>query len=390
MKISKKLAVISLMGLFLFTLPFLALADENPTDSVYLGADEIIDGNYIKFGNSIEIASAVNGDVLVVGNIITISGPVAGDVIAAGNTIRIKGPVNGSVRLLAAENIEIDSEIQRNVWGAAKSIIITENAKVGWDVNVAGTNVEIKGQVGGNIWTGGESVVVGDKVGKNAKISLDTAGQLILLPNAKVDGDLVYYASSDNQLNIEEGALVGGEVVRDDVLKQNVGWPFRNRDFGMLYIMIKIISLFSMLVVGLLFMFMAPRIIMNVKDEMAGNPIGSIIRGLVFTLALPVVAILLMITIIGLPLALMIISMFFIGLYVSNVLAGFALGLFVVDRFGGKKTSSNLIWPLVIGLIIFIILSSIPFVGWLIKIILIWWALGALMKVKMEILKNLR
>jgi len=104
-----------ILGLFLIALPVAVFATTNG-DSVYIGPDQIVDGNLIRFGNVIDIAGAVKGDLIVFGNTITISGPVAGDVIAAGNSIKITGDVNGSVRL-AGNNIDIDSEIGQELQG---------------------------------------------------------------------------------------------------------------------------------------------------------------------------------------------------------------------------------------------------------------------------------
>src|SRR3989339_1258289 len=121
-----------ILGLFLIALPVAVFATTNG-DSVYIGPDQIVDGNLIRFGNVIDIAGAVKGDLIVFGNTITISGPVAGDVIAAGNSIKITGDVNGSVRL-AGNNIDIDSEIGHNAWLLAGNVNLGDKSSVGWDL----------------------------------------------------------------------------------------------------------------------------------------------------------------------------------------------------------------------------------------------------------------
>ena len=95
-----KLAIFVVLGLFILAAPLVVLAGSNK--SIFVAEDEIIEGNFIKIGNTIDIAGNVNGDVIVVGSSITISGDVAGDVIAAGSTIRILGEVGGSVRLIGS------------------------------------------------------------------------------------------------------------------------------------------------------------------------------------------------------------------------------------------------------------------------------------------------
>ena len=120
----------------------------------------------------------------------------------------------------------------------------------------------------------------------------------------------------------------------------------------------------------------------------AGPSIGW---GLVYLILTPIIAVLLAITIIGLPLAVILILIFLIALYLSKVLAAFTLGLFLANQMSAdKKYKGQLIWPFVFGLLALVVLGSIPLLGWLFKIILILWAFGALVAVKKEYLKQYR
>ena len=208
----KKNKLIIVLALAFISVPLLALAAENQfSQSIYVGENEIIDGNFIKVGNIIEINGAVNGDVIVAGNTINISGPVAGDVIAAGNIIRIKGTVMGSLRL-AGSYIEIDSEVKHNVWALANTLTLNSKAKVGWDVFSGAANVEIKGPVSGNLWIAGANLLIENEIGKNITAGIDQEGELILYPQAKINGDINYKAKNENQLVKKEGAQVLGKI----------------------------------------------------------------------------------------------------------------------------------------------------------------------------------
>lgn len=384
MKQTKRLVIITLIGLFLIALPIAVFAaNKKMSQSVYIGPEEIVDGNFIKAGNIIDISGAVNGDVIVAGNSITISGPVAGDVIAAASRLKITGPIGGSIRAIAS-TIEIDSEVERNVWAAAANISLGNNSQVGWDVFAAAGSLEIKGPVGGNVWATTGSLALGNEVGKKVIASLDTEGQIILYPQAKIGGDLVYYAASDQQLVLKEGAQVIGETTQKEVIKRP------ERVFGPTSFFFKIISLFSLLVVGLVLISLVPKKVLEVQEEMVKRPGPSLGWGLVYFFIIPIIVILLMITIIGIPLALIIIPLYLIGLYVAKVLAGFALGLLLLNKLVKEKYKGSLVWPLVFGLIILIVITSIPIFGWLIKLLLIWWALGAAIKIKKETLQEYR
>src|SRR3989344_1404003 len=134
----KRIAVLTLVGLFLVGLPLTVWAGNKQMEqSIYIGPDEIINGNFIKAGNVIDISGSVNGDVIVAGNSITISGAVAGDVIAAGNSVTITGPVSGSVRV-AGSTVQINGRVEHNVWAVGSTVSLGSESSVGWDVYTAG------------------------------------------------------------------------------------------------------------------------------------------------------------------------------------------------------------------------------------------------------------
>jgi len=389
MKTLKKLTIVSLIGLFLVALPVVALAGQDKMDqAIYIGPEEIIEGNFIKAGNTIEVAGAVNGDVIVAGNIVTIAGPVAGDVIAAGNIVRVTGPVSGSIRV-AGSTVQIDSEVENNVWAVGSSVTLSPDANVGWDVYSAGATIEVKSPVGGNAWLTGASVVLGNTVGKDVKAAIDTDGKIVLYPEAKVEGDLVYKAGSEEQLELKEGAEVVGEISKKAiVIPDQADWE---KAFGATAIFFRIISFFSLLVIGLVLVTLMPKIILQTKDEMVKRPAQSLGWGFVYLVVVPVIVVLLMITVIGIPLALIIVPFYIIALYLSKVLVGLVIGLLILDNLTrDKKYKGSLVWPLALGLLVLLIIISIPYVGWLIKLLLVLWALGAAITVKREVLKEFR
>ena len=387
---TKRKWVIALAVTFLIGLPLGVFAAANTmSQSIYVGPDEIIEGNFIKAGNVIDINGPVNGDVIVAGSSITISGPVAGDVIAAGNTIRIKGSVGGSVRVVGA-SVEISNEVAKNVWAVASTVNLGPEAKVGWDVYAAAGNIEIKGPVAGNVWAAGVGIVIGNQVGKNVLASIDKEGQLILYPEAKISGSLTYKAKSEEQLVIKEGAVVSGAIEKKALpLPTETDWK---KAFIGASIFFKIISLFSLLVIGLVLVVLLPKVALEIKEEMVKRPMPAIGWGFIYLIATPVIILLLILTVIGLPLALILIPVYLIALYASEVLVGFTLGLILFDKLSKKekKYKGSLIWPLAVGLLIFVVITSLPLIGWLVKLFLVLWALGAALQVKKQLLKDYR
>ena len=389
MKYFSKLSTIFILGIFLVALPLGVFAgSEQFKKTVYVGPDEIIDGNFIKVGSVIEINGAVNGDVIVAGNSITITGPVAGDVIAAGNAIRIKGPVLGSVRV-AGSTVEIDGEVAHNVWVVGSNVSLSETSRVGWDVFGAGATIDAAGPIGGNLWVAGASVVVSDEVGKNVNVKLDDEGQLILNPTAKVAGNVGYESKSADQLIVRAGATVAGETAQQNVEMQQAFAIGQALTAG--YIFIKVISFFSLLIIGLVMVSLMPKIMVRIHDFMVTRPLPALGWGGVIAILTPVAAFLLMLTVIGIPLGLMLIPLYLISLYMSIAIAGFTVGLLILNNVSqGKKYKGSLVWALVLGLVVVVIVTAIPVIGWIIKPFLMLWALGGIFTIKRELWKEFR
>ncbi len=385
----KKISSYSLLGLFLIALPVAALAvNYQVNDSTDVNENEIIDGNYIKVASIIEVNGAVNGDVIVAGNSIKITGPVAGDVIAAGKNIKISGPVGGSIRLVGSV-IEITSGVEKNIWAMGNSVVVNRETTVGWDVFSAGSTVEIRGKVNGNIWAAAATVVVESAVGKDLNVAVNHNGQAILLPNARVGGNLNYQAWSLEQLDIQDGAQVSGEIIKKDL--SEIDKSLMREILTPLSIFIKIVLLFSLLVVGLIFISLVPKIALDVHEQMVKKFWPAVGTGLIYVSVTPLVMILLMFTVIGIPLALMILPLYLISLYLSKVLVGLSIGLLIISNLTkDKKRQGSLVWPLVLGLVVLVIIGSLPVIGWIVRLVAMCWALGALIQVKKDILKEYR
>ncbi len=91
----------------------------------------------------------------------------------------------------------------------------------------------------------------------------------------------------------------------------------------------------------------------------------------------PVIAGLLMATLIGIPLGLMILSFWATLLYASRVLFGIAVALLILERMDAKRRVRTLMVPLVVGTFIVVVMGSIPIIGPAITIMGSLWALGS-------------
>ncbi len=402
-----RIKILSLVLVFstLLVLPVAGMAADDGQENIYIGPDEVINSNLFKAGNVVTIEGAIKGDLFVAGNMISIKGPVAGSVFAAGNNVVISGDVGGSVFAAgsavtisgqvagsvrsAGSNVTINSQITENVFAAGSNIILGSESSVGWDVMLAGASLAVDGHIFRNAEFYGASVVLSNDIAGNVKAEISD-GDLSLMPSANIGGNLLYKSFTDDQLNIQDGAVIAGEKVFEAITRAEKGdqkFNFKKALSPWLAFW-KLISFISLLIIGLLMIALVKKPTKEIIDSLVESPMASIGWGLIIFIVTPVLALLLAMTVIGLPLSALMMMMYIISLCLAKLVAGIAIGGLIINAIN-KKKQPNLILALIVGLVVFFILISLPYVGWLIKLIAIWWGLGALMMYKKVALKKL-
>lgn len=377
-------------------------AIQDSKKNIYIGSEEVIEGNFIQAGGtvdfngraqkdviiaggSINIAGPVNGDVITAGGTISITGPVKGDVIATGGTVEIKGEVEGNVRV-AGGTIEINNKVGKNVNVFGGKAVIGQNAEVGWDILVFGGIIEVRGRVGGDIRGGVGSAILANEVGGNVDLKLSSEeNQLILYPQAHIKGNLNYSASKE--VEIKEGAQIAGETVYKPFVPPVIPSVTPIKEvLRASYFIGKIIGLLALLVVGLLIVLLVRKKSKEIGKRMLSKPWTSLGWGLIYLIITPIVLILVAITVIGIPLALIALAFYLVALYVTKVFVGIALGQKLL-KWWNREQEVSLVWVMILGVMLFSVLTSLPFVGWIFGILGTCWALGAMIEIKKQTLK---
>lgn len=368
----------------LFVLGILALplavhaAKDAVQQNVLLPKSEVVNDNFVRFGQDIAVQGTIHGDVIVVGSAITVDGTVDGDVIAVGQTVRINGTVGGNLRV-AAQTIILSGSVGRNATLLAESLQIEEKAVVGWSMQSAGRSLTLNGIVNGNAHFYGAEADMRGTVKGNAFFGMSEDGMLRLSAPSTIGKDFTYQA--DQQLTIPSGVTIGGTVRRQEP-------AFRESDmkrfFRSLDIFSRVASVFGALVVGLVLVSLLPRWSNRVVVTMRAKPAKSLGCGALLAVAIPVLAVILLFTIIGIPLA--IISLLFYGIawYVTRVYLGLFVGTWIMERFGKKNENGAKIGVMVLGVAVVSVVGWIPFVGWILTTAASLLAFGALLLTKHE------
>ncbi|MEW6610249.1 MAG: hypothetical protein AB1352_01280 [Patescibacteria group bacterium] len=360
-----RLIFIIIIGLAAWA-PFSIHAKGEP---VIISTDEQVRGDVVRMGSSVRILAPVDGDVLVAGGTVEIAGPVSGDVIAAGGEVRIVSDVGGSVRV-AGGTVEIKGSVGRGVSAAGGRVLLSDSSGVGGSVIVFGADVVLNGRVDRDVRAYGGSVTVAGEVAGNVVIYSGEADRITLEPTALVHGTLEYTAQ--DSATIREGAVVKGDTQFHQIPRRSAQAAFASHALSSL------IQLFGLIVVGLVMITMVPQAIEVITEWKNVWSLKSGGQGLVWLILPPVVAVVLLFTLIGVPLALISMALWAVGLYVAQVVIAYTLGrVLLVDLL--KTEASHRFFCLATGAVVWVALVSLPLMGWMIMIMGTILGLGSMM-----------
>ncbi|MDP3836611.1 MAG: polymer-forming cytoskeletal protein [bacterium] len=368
---NKLKALIATTATILLFAPFIADAAEvKSQNNIYVPAGETIDGNLYAAGNNITIDGEIKGDLIAAAQTITVNGRLDGDLIAAAQTITINGEINGNVRI-AANSASLNGVVARNVNFIGNSIALGKNARVGWDLLSAAMNTDIMGVIDGNVYGEGDNIILSGKIGKNFSFLSDNRNRNITLaPQATINGNLTY--GEGTNINIQDGASVAGEV---NPVKQESksGSKAMNKLWSIIY------SIFAAIVIGLVIIKPGRKIALGMNNIIRQQPGMVFVWGLLTFLVVPMGALILIFTIIGAPLAIILLGLWLMMLWIGKIITAIFVGQTLVARFSrGEENSKTLTVGLMIGVIILWLLFAIPFVGWLISLAATCLGTGAL------------
>jgi len=379
---SKKLIFSLVIVAAFFTLLPLksSLASEVRTgDTVYIAKDQIIDGNFYAVGNNLTIDGEVKGDVICAGQLVTINAKVGGDILCLADTLNINSAVNGNVRVVG-KNIIFNGSATRNLNVAASNLIIGKEAIIGWDAVVAAATSEIRGTINGNLQGAFGKLLLAGEVAKNVELKMGPNSNsdknqmgLTVSDEAKIDGDLIYSANHEGSINKNR---VNGKIVRN---------PYQNdtRAWFAAYAVGRLIAIFSALILGLILISLWRDKIVKLTDKLKKAYWPAIGWGALLVIFIPIACLLLFITILGIPLALILGGLWIITMFVSKILVAILGGRLLFAKLR-EKESEKLLLEMTVGIVILWLIFSIPIFGPIVETLAIFAGSGILWKTLRE------
>ncbi|HEX9977889.1 MAG TPA: hypothetical protein VGB41_04590 [Acidimicrobiia bacterium] len=302
--------------------------------------------------DSVIVEGTVRGDLFVITGSLSISGTVEGDVIGmVGGPARISGRVDGSVRL-AAVDLEVTGSVGDDV--AALVGQATVSGGVGRDAVLFGAEANLYGTIGRDVRAQLYRMGIDGLVGHDVQVRVD---RLRIGSGAQVVGDVLYRASRDAA--IEDGATLGGQVVRTPVLAPV--WA------KALTRVLSILSVLGLIVAGIIGQWLFRGTSRRAFTLAGDRPGRAALVGLGMLLVPPILVLPLFLTVVGIPIALVVLLAWLMSLFLGPLPAVTRLGAVLVRGKGGLALG------LVVGVLVW------RGVIWLLPVIAAFVYLGALL-----------
>lgn len=355
---------------FLFLAPVKAVGAKEQK-IVHIKANEIVAQNIYTFANEIIVDGSINGDLMAIAEKITINGKIEGDLIALAQEININGSIDGNVRI-AGENFQLSSSIYRNLNVLAGNISLKESSRIFWDASLAGNNISARGKIDGSLKALAKNITISGEIGENADIRLRTDKKAVNSLNfsgAIINGNLNY--RSNNLAEISSSSKITGEIRPQLIPMTKNNYVPKISWGGLIY------KIISALIFGFLIIVFGRKHLDGLFKIIKTESKKLIMPALVMFFGSPLAAIIIFVSIIGIPLSLTIIALWLILQYLAKILIMIFGGQLLI-KFFRKEKSFHIAWALVVGVIISYLLFSLPFIGGLLSLLASLAGLGAL------------
>lgn len=280
-------------------------------------------------------AAAQSSRGIHVGSTVEVDEPVDTNLYAAGARVTVSVPVSGKTHIAGA-HVEIGS-----------------GARLSRNTALAGGDIIVKGTIDGDLHAAGGHVTIDGPVAGNASIA---AGQLELGPNARIGGKLRYRAGHFER---DPDAQVAGGIER----RERHGRTWDSTPFGR-WMWTAGLMLLAAIIAGVL-----PDAAARMAQELRTRPWLPPLLGFVALICIPIAAVIIMITIIGIPLGLLALLGYVALLFVGYLCTSVVAGRLVLDRIK-TPTAELTAWRMLaaaLAVLAIALLAYIPVIGGFVK-----------------------
>ena len=367
--------IILFFGLTLFSLNLYATQLRSGA-KIVIGKDEIVDDNIAIGCRNLVVKGKIRGDLMAGAQSIKIEGKIEGDFWGIAQDLEIEGQVKGDVRVAGGE-ISVEGVVENDAIIFCSELMLAENSSINGDLKFGCETIDMLGEIKKGVEGTGEKVKIGGDIKGDIEL---TCEELIILPPAVIDGDINY--KSKKEILMKEHAEVLGKIVHTFPEEK---WEFKFPTIPKIFF--RILFLISAVIVGVISVALSSKHCLAIANSIKDRWWQCLLTGFIVLVCVPVAVVLISITIVGLPLGIIVSLLYLILLYLSGIFFGLFIGegMFKIFKL---KVSPYL--SIVLGLVVLFFLTMIPYVGWLIRFLVLLFGLGAVVLTEISLYKQRR
>lgn len=347
----------------------------------------------LRTGKDILVApdEIVDDDLVAMGRTVKIQGIVNGDVFAFAQEVIIENTVNGSIYTGGAD-ININAKKCRSIWACCGSLKATANIEnnllfFGGQLKTSNTNIIKKDMIvfGGEITINGE--VQGRVKGNMGRINLNGK-----IKGADIEAEKIYVNSgaivmedlkvkSKNEPVIDSNARIIGNTEFKKIVEKTHKSKNRIGEF------LKTIFFISKLIIGIILIAILKPYIKRTNQLLQDSTWKSLGFGFLTIIVIPIVSVLTLATIIGIPIAIFGVFVFLTLAYISGIIFSAGLGEWIIKLIK-KESIPSPILSFLAGFIIITLICLIPYLGLIFRILILFFGTGLIILLIDEIWKN--
>ncbi|MBN1815418.1 MAG: hypothetical protein JXA14_26535 [Anaerolineae bacterium] len=395
-------------------------AGEVIDDDVYIEAghvvvDGTVNGVLIVSAGEAEINGTINGDLIMFVSQAKVEGTVADNLFFGGQTLELNGSVGGSV-FAGGSSLTLgpSAVVERNLAFGGFGLEAAKGSVVGRDVHAGGYQAILSGQVDQDVVAEMAALEIEGSIGGDVTTTVNPPDEgpsfmfqfmrwpgipkeiapagLRVDQGAEIAGTLTYKSSVEQAEAIQSSAI--GEVVYEYVPPEEKPAPtFKDWFVGRLR------TFLTLFVLGALVAWRAPVLLGRTAGQARAKPLPSILWGLLalcaiffgliaLAMAASILGVLFAVVTLGelLPtvlfggasaLVLLVTLLALITSYGTKLIVSYLVGKLILGRLA-PQVAERAIWPLMLGIVLYVMITSIPCLGDVIGFIVALIGLGAI------------
>lgn len=368
-------AILFTLSVTAFSLPSAFATTLNAAENLII--TEKVEGDAYLVGGNASIDADVSGDLYVGGGSVTINSNIGQDLVVAGGKVTVVGNVLGDIRLLGGQ-LSVYGKVGEDIIFAGGTADVGKTAFVNGSVLATAGILTIDGQVKGDVRGMMGMLLLNGTVGQNVIVTVEDT--MSIADNAKILGSLEYSSLFESKV---PAGVVSGTVKFNKFEKQSLLGKFTYW-----YFVEKLFSFLSAILLVLIFVLFAPRALLSAAENTKKAVLKSFGIGLLTMITAIVGGLILMVSIIGIPLALIILAGLMIVFYMSQVFVAAWLGSYFFNYKKFKKI--KIFGILLLTMLAYHLVGIVPYLGIAVHLVLFLLGVGSIVMMKMDVMKFLK